>query len=61
MRHLHRIEFQPPGNSAASTDVAKSQPTIAGSSIELGPGKVVFVRPRQAILEVITGRPDPTF
>uniref|UniRef100_A0A0E0KQZ8 Smr domain-containing protein n=2 Tax=Oryza punctata TaxID=4537 RepID=A0A0E0KQZ8_ORYPU len=55
-RHLHRIEFQPPGNNAASTDeVARSEPTMSGPSIEPGPGKVVFVRPRQAILEVITG------
>ncbi|KAG8064605.1 hypothetical protein GUJ93_ZPchr0004g38888 [Zizania palustris] len=56
-RHLHRIEFQPTLNSAASTDEsAECQPTKVGSSIELGPRKVVVsVRPRQAILEVITG------
>ncbi|KAF0893202.1 hypothetical protein E2562_023224 [Oryza meyeriana var. granulata] len=54
-RHLRRIELQPPGNNAASTDeLAKSEPSMAGSSIEPGPGKVVLVRPRQAILEVIT-------
>uniref|UniRef100_A0A0D3FW75 Smr domain-containing protein n=1 Tax=Oryza barthii TaxID=65489 RepID=A0A0D3FW75_9ORYZ len=55
-RHLHRIEFQPPGNNAASSDeVARSEPRVSGPSIEPGPGKVVFVRPIQAILEVITG------
>ncbi|KAM0920684.1 hypothetical protein ACQ4PT_007356 [Festuca glaucescens] len=55
-RHLHMLEFQPPGNSPASTDeLDKSEPTIAGSD-EVPVGKVVvFLRPRQSVLEVITG------
>lgn len=55
-RHLHMMEFQPPGKSAASTDeLAKSEASIAGSNIEFRTEKVVSLRPRQAILEVITG------
>ncbi|KAL6650756.1 hypothetical protein ACP70R_009681 [Stipagrostis hirtigluma subsp. patula] len=59
-RHLHMIEFQPPGNSAASADeLARLESayseSIAGSNIEFAADKVVLRRPKQAILHVITG------
>uniref|UniRef100_A0A0A9F369 Smr domain-containing protein n=1 Tax=Arundo donax TaxID=35708 RepID=A0A0A9F369_ARUDO len=59
-RHLHMIEFQPPGTSAASTDelaefeAAYSESTT-GSNVEFATEKVVLRRPNQAILHVITG------
>ncbi|KAI5015087.1 uncharacterized protein LOC123426795 [Hordeum vulgare subsp. vulgare] len=55
-RHLHMLEFQPPGNNPASTDeLYKSESTIAVRN-EVAPEKVVvFLRPRQSVLEVITG------
>ncbi|XP_047066169.1 uncharacterized protein LOC124674175 [Lolium rigidum] len=55
-RHLHMLEFQPPGNSPASTDeFDKSEPTIAGSDEVPADKVVVLLRPRQSVLEVITG------
>jgi hypothetical protein len=55
-RHLHMLEFQPPGNSPASTDqFNKSEPTIADSNEVPAEKVVVFLRPRQFVLEVITG------
>ncbi|CAM0904535.1 unnamed protein product [Alopecurus aequalis] len=55
-RHLHMLEFQPPGNSPASTDgLDKSEPTVAGSNEVPAEKVVVFLRPRQSVLEVITG------
>lgn len=55
-RHLHKIEFQLPGNSAASTEgFDKSEPTIPGSNGVAAEKVVVFLRPRQSVLEVITG------
>jgi hypothetical protein len=55
-RHLHMLEFQPQGNSPASTDeLDKSEPTIAGSDEVPADKVVVLLRPRQSVLEVITG------
>ncbi|OEL34895.1 hypothetical protein BAE44_0004085 [Dichanthelium oligosanthes] len=59
-RHLYMIEFQQPGNNPGSTeDLAKleaaySEPTTC-SNVELAAEKVVLRRPKQAILQVITG------
>lgn len=55
-RHLHMLEFQPPGNNPASTDeLDKSEPTIAVPNEVAAEKVVVFLRPRQSVLEVITG------
>ncbi|SPT18482.1 unnamed protein product [Triticum aestivum] len=55
-RHLHMLEFQPPGNNPTSTDeLDKSEPTIAVPNEVAAEKVVVFLRPRQSVLEVITG------
>uniref|UniRef100_A0ACD5UVQ7 Uncharacterized protein n=1 Tax=Avena sativa TaxID=4498 RepID=A0ACD5UVQ7_AVESA len=55
-RHLHMLEFQPPGNSpASSNDLDKSEPKVTGSNEIPVEKVVVFLRPRQSVLEVITG------
>ncbi|KAM3367609.1 hypothetical protein ACQJBY_016276 [Aegilops geniculata] len=55
-RHLHMLEFQPPGNNPISTDeLDKSEPTIAVPNEVAAEKVVVFLRPRQSVLEVITG------
>lgn len=55
-RHLHMLEFQPPGNSPASAEeLDKSNPTFAGSNEFPAEKVVVLLRPRQSVLEVITG------
>ncbi|KAM3387181.1 hypothetical protein ACQJBY_010188 [Aegilops geniculata] len=59
-RHLHMLEFQPPGNNPTSTDeLDKSEPTIAVPNEVAAEKVVVFLRPRQSVLEVITGNICP--
>ena len=46
-RHLHMLEFQPPGNNPTSTDeLDKSEPTIAVPNEVAAEKVVVFLRPR---------------
>jgi hypothetical protein len=56
-RHLHMMEFQPPGTSVASSDeLAEFEAAYSESTtVEFATDKVVLRQPKQAILHVITG------